>query len=131
MIFNKRWYGIKGETIEKGSKYAMSVVRVQTTKDGPWQALTDKELEQLLAEHNFLVYEAEKNPRPRAKPLIVTIPDPDKPDKAPSIVKMIKKKMKPRFNIKEQVKVLGADSLLPPSKKKAKKSVAKKKGKKK
>lgn len=101
MIFNKRWYGIKGETIEKGSKYAMSVVRVQTTKDGAWQALTDKELEQLLAEHNQVIYNNEA------------------------------KVAKSRFDIKEQVKVLGADSLLPTSKKKTKKPAAKKKGKKK
>ena len=52
MIYGMRWYGIKGETIEPGSKYEMSVIRVQTSKDGAWQALTEPELDQLLMEHN-------------------------------------------------------------------------------
>jgi hypothetical protein len=59
-IFNMRWYGIKGETIEKGSVHAIEVVRVQTTKDGAWQALNDKELEQLLAEHNQNLHRSRK-----------------------------------------------------------------------
>lgn len=70
MIFGRRWYGIKGETIEPGSKYELSVVRVQTTKDGPWQALTDKELEQLLVEHNQVIALREQianDPRQKAK----------------------------------------------------------------
>lgn len=54
-IFNMRWYGIKGQTIEPGSPYEEQCIRVQTTKDGAWQALNDKELEQLLVEHNKLV----------------------------------------------------------------------------
>ena len=70
MIFGRRWYGIKGETIEPGNKYELSVVRVQTTKDGPWQALTDKELEQLLVEHNQVIALREQianDPRQKAK----------------------------------------------------------------
>lgn len=92
MIFSKRWHGIKGETVGEG-KYAMSVVRVQTSKDGAWNALTEKELEQLIAEHNAIVYENEKEPRPCAKPLVVSVPDPDKKMKAPSFVKLTKKKL--------------------------------------
>lgn len=57
MIYTKRWHGIKGETIGDGTKYAMQVVRVQTEKDGPWQSLNDKELEQLLSDHNKLMYD--------------------------------------------------------------------------
>lgn len=52
MIFARRWHGIKGETIGAGTPHAIEVVRIQLEKDGPWQSLTDKELEQLLIEHN-------------------------------------------------------------------------------
>lgn len=51
-IFSMRWHGIKGETIERGSKYQMNVIRVQTTKDGAWQSLNDGELLRLISEHN-------------------------------------------------------------------------------
>lgn len=72
MIFSKRWYGIKGETIEPGSPYAMSVVRVQTSKDGAWNALTEKELDQLLQEHNALVHDPYFKPvAPKAIPIKV------------------------------------------------------------
>lgn len=74
-MLNKRWFAIKGETVGEG-KYAMSVVRVQTSKDGAWQALTNQEIDLLIIEHN----------------------------KAVNI---------PRFDLKAQVKKLGADSLLP------------------
>lgn len=91
-IFNKRWHGIQGCTVGEG-KFAMSVIRVQTTDQGPWQALNEDEIKKLLIDHN----------------------------KAINI---------PQFDLKAQVKKLGADSLLPPTKKKTK-AVAKKKGKKK
>ena len=79
-IFNVRWHGIQGCTVGEG-KYQMHVVRVQTSKDGPWQALNEGELDQLIVDHNKSIN-------------------------------------KPRFNIADQVKKLGADSLLPTSKKK-------------
>jgi hypothetical protein len=47
-----RWHGIKGETIGAGTPHAMEVIRVQTSKDGPWQSLDDVEIEALLVLHN-------------------------------------------------------------------------------
>ena len=90
MIFSKRWHGIKGETVGEG-KFAMSVVRVQTSKDGPWQALTDKELEQLLAEHNQVLYNNEA--KVPVKPVIIDAKD-IKSDRFAGAPKKAKKKGK-------------------------------------
>jgi hypothetical protein len=54
-IFNKRWYGIQGETVGEG-KYAMNTIRVQTSDQGPWQALNETEIASLLSEHNQAVH---------------------------------------------------------------------------
>lgn len=54
------WYGIKGETVGEG-KVAMSVVRVQTSKDGHWQALNNDEINRLLIEHNKNVTKKKDN----------------------------------------------------------------------
>ena len=74
MIFSRRWYGIKGETIEPGSPHQMSVVRIQTTKDGAWQALTEKELDQLVVEHNQFVSfreQTDKSAKPAPKTKVI------------------------------------------------------------
>lgn len=48
-IFNKKWHGIEGFGTATQPNMA---VRVQTSKNGPWQSLTKEECKKLVDEHN-------------------------------------------------------------------------------
>lgn len=78
-----KWWNIKGETIGAGTPHAIDVIRVQTSKDGPWQSLDDVEMTKLLHLHN------QQFERAKA------------PEKA---VKEIKKALEPKSKAKKKVK---------------------------